>query len=70
MGTGGRFGYSTSQTNGPYFDVGIAIENMIQEVQKRKKKILIGIDEISKTDEMVKFASEYGRWPRKHTKTI
>ena len=64
MGTGGRFGYSTSQTNDPYFDVGIAIENMIQEVQKRKKKILIGIDEISKTDEMVKFASEYGRWLR------
>lgn len=49
---------------GLYFDVGIPIENMIQEVQKRKKKILIGIDEISKTDEMVKFASEYGRWLR------
>ena len=37
---------------------------MIQNVQKKGKKILIGIDEVSKSEEMIKFASEYGRWLR------
>lgn len=37
---------------------------MIQAAQKKGKKILIGIDEVSKSQEMVKFASEYGRWLR------
>ena len=37
---------------------------MIQKVQKKGKKILIGIDEVSKSQEMIKFASEYGRWLR------
>lgn len=64
MGTGGGFGYSTSDSGDKFFDIGIEVEGMIQEAQKKQKKILIGIDEISKTDEMVKFASEYGRWLR------
>ena len=37
---------------------------MIKTVQNDEKKILIGIDEVSKTNEMIKFASEYGRWLR------
>ena len=37
---------------------------MIQAAQKKGKKIFIGIDEVSKSEEMVKFASEYGRWLR------
>ena len=32
---------------------------MIQAAQKKGKKILIGIDEVSKSEEMIKFASEY-----------
>lgn len=32
---------------------------MIQAAQKKGIKILIGIDEVSKSEEMVKFASEY-----------
>lgn len=63
LGTGGGFGFS-SEKNMEFFDMGVEVENMIQQVQKRNKKILIGIDEVSKSDEMVKFASEYGRWLR------
>lgn len=63
MGTGGGFGYS-SETDRTFFDIGVEVETMIQAAQAKKKKILIGIDEVSKTSEMVKFASEYGRWLR------
>lgn len=63
MGTGGGFGYTT-EAKDPFSDIGVEIENMIQEAEDQGKKILIGIDEISRTDEMVKFASEYGRWLR------
>ena len=63
LGTGGGFGFS-SEKNMEFFDIGVEVENMIQQVQKKNKKILIGIDEVSKSDEMVKFASEYGRWLR------
>lgn len=59
-GTGG-FGYSKDNN---YFDIGVELETMIQRVQKKGKKILIGIDEVSKSQEMIKFASEYGRWLR------
>ena len=45
-------------------DIGVEVETMIQAAQKKGKKILIGIDEVSKSEEMIKFASEYGRWLR------
>lgn len=61
LGTGGGFGYSKDNN---YFDIGVELETMIQRVQKKGKKILIGIDEVSKSQEMIKFASEYGRWLR------
>ena len=45
--------------------IGVEVETMIQAAQKKGKKILIGIDEVSKSEEMIKiFASEYGRWLR------
>ena len=37
---------------------------MIVQAQEKGKRILVGIDEVSKTTEMIKFASEYGRWLR------
>ena len=37
---------------------------MIKEVGQKGKKIFIGVDEVSKTEEMIKFASEFGRWLR------
>lgn len=63
FGTVGGFGY-TKDNNKDFFDIGVEIESMIQKVQKKGKKILIGIDEVSKSQEMIKFVSEYGRWLR------
>jgi ABC-type dipeptide/oligopeptide/nickel transport system ATPase component len=47
-----------------FFDIGVDIEEMLQAAQKKGKKILVGIDEVSKNVEMIKFTSEYGRWLR------
>ena len=63
MGTGGAIGY-LSEKEDVFFDIGVEIEGMIQQVREQRKKILIGIDEVSKTAEMIMFASEYGRWLR------
>lgn len=63
LGTGGGVGYSAEKED-PFFDIGVEIETMIQQAQENGKKILIGVDEVSKTSEMVMFASEYGRWLR------
>lgn len=63
LGTGGGIGLS-SEKEDALFDIGVEIEHMIIEAQKKNKKIFIGIDEVSKTTEMIKFASEYGRWLR------
>ncbi len=63
LGTGGGIGFSTENDNS-FFDIGVEIEEMFSMVQKKQKKILIGIDEVSKTKEMVQFASEYGKWLR------
>lgn len=63
FGTGGGIGYSLEKDNA-FFDIGVEVESMIQRAQEKGKKILIGIDEVSKTPEMIKFASEYGRWLR------
>ena len=63
LGTGGGIGYASEQEN-EFFDIGVEIEIMLQQAQENGKKILVGIDEVSKTSEMIKFASEYGRWLR------
>jgi hypothetical protein len=63
LGTGGGVGYS-EEKEGRFFDIGVEIETMIQQAMGQNKKILVGIDEVSRTSDMVKFASEYGRWLR------
>ena len=63
LGSGGGFGYSSEKGN-DFFDIGVEVETMLQQAQKKGKKILVGIDEVSKSSEMIKFASEYGRWLR------
>lgn len=63
LGTGGGIGYP-SEKEDVFFDMGVEVESMIQQAQEKGKKILVGIDEVSKTSEMIKFASEYGRWLR------
>lgn len=63
LGTGGGFGFSSEKGNEP-FDIGIAVEEMLREALKHGKKILIGIDEVSKTKDMEIFALEFGKWLR------
>ncbi len=63
LGNGAGIGYTTENDN-KLFDVGVEIEEMLKVVQSKDKKILIGMDEIYKSDETVMFASEYGKWLR------
>ena len=63
LGTGGGFGFSSEKGDEP-FDIGIAVEEMIKAASMQRKKILIGIDEVSKTKEMEIFALEFGKWLR------
>jgi energy-coupling factor transporter ATP-binding protein EcfA2 len=62
LGTGGGLGVSSESED--FFDIGVELEDMIQSAQKKGKRILVGIDEVSKNEEMVKFASEYSKWLR------
>ncbi len=48
--------------DGMFWDIGVEVEGMIQQVQQ--KKILIAIDDVSKSPQMIKVISEYGRWLR------
>ena len=61
LGTGGGIGYAAEKED-VFFDIGVELESMIKQAQEKGKKILVGIDEVSKTTEMIQFASEYGRW--------
>ncbi|MBP3365707.1 MAG: hypothetical protein J6K96_01800 [Treponema sp.] len=63
LGTGGGLGIS-SEKEKIFFDIGVEIDDMLRIAQKKHKKILIGVDEVSKTDEMVSFTLEYGKWLR------
>lgn len=61
MGTGGGIEISASDDE-RYFDYGVELENLLKKVKSSNKKILVGIDEISKTPEAVAFVSEFGKW--------
>lgn len=63
FGTGGGIGFATEK-DATFFDIGIALEEMLQNVNDKGKRVLIGIDEVSKTKEMIVFASEFGKWIR------
>lgn len=62
LGSGGGIGITSDSEEIP--DIGVAVENMLQEADKKGKRILIGIDEISRTPEMIVFAAEFGKWLR------
>ncbi len=61
FGTGGGIGYS-AQKDEKYFDTGVEIRKMLDVAKKKKKKILICVDEVSKTNDMIVFALEFGGW--------
>ncbi len=47
-----------------FFDIGVELDQALQELHSQKKKALIGIDEVSRSPEMEAFASEFGKWLR------
>ena len=61
LGSGGSIGI-TREKDDKYFDIGIEIKKMLEAAAEKKKKILICVDEVSKTPEMVVFALEFGGW--------
>ncbi len=63
LGSGGGIGVSSTNDNS-IFDIGVEIDGMLKEFKDKGKKILIGVDEVSKTSEMIIFASEFGKWLR------
>ncbi len=63
LGSGGGVGLSETESE-KLFDIGTELDEMIKEAIKNGKKILIGVDEVSKTQEMTIFASEFGLWIR------
>ena len=63
MGTGAGIGYSSSG-DPSLLDYGIEIKRALRTMRSRGKKILIGVDEVSRTEAMVQFASEFGEWLR------
>ncbi len=63
LGSGAGIGLNTEKEN-KLFDVGAEIEEMLKSAKEKGIKILIGMDEIYKSDETVMFASEYGKWLR------
>ena len=63
LGTGATVGVSASKGD-DFFDVGIELDEALKNMTEKGKKLLIGVDEVSKTKEMVIFAAEFGKWLR------
>ena len=63
LGNGGSIGLSKSD-RGEFFDIGVELDSMLETAARKGKKILVGVDEVSKSNEMVVFASEFGKWMR------
>ena len=61
LGTGGGFGFS-GDAEDKFFDIGIEIKKMLDIVKTERKKILICVDEVSKTPDMVVFSLEFAGW--------
>ena len=62
LGTGGGIGFEKEGQD--HLDTGIALETALNKATVSGKRIVIGIDEVSRTPEMIEFASEFGKWLR------
>lgn len=56
-------GLSQAEQRG-FFDIGVELDAMLERARIQGRKILIGIDEITRAPECVAFASEFGKWLR------
>ena len=63
LGAGANVQVTSDNQNG-FFDVGIELDEALKELTQKGKKVLIGIDEVSKTKDMLVFAAEFGKWIR------
>ncbi len=45
-------------------DIGVELDEMLRIATQKGKKILVGVDEVSKSEEMIVFAAEFGMWLR------
>lgn len=63
LGTGGGIGLSKTE-NEDFNDIGVELDGMLKKSTEKGKKILVGIDEVSKTEYMIEFAAEFGKWLR------
>jgi len=61
FGFGGGIGYSKT-IDDRYFDYGVEIRKMLDIVKEENRKIMICIDDVSKTPDMVVFALECSGW--------
>ena len=61
FGTGAGIAYASTEDD-KFFDYGAAIKKMLKELQKERYKVLLCVDEVSKTTEMVTFSLEFGEW--------
>ena len=63
LGTGGGIGLS-AENPGFTGDIGVEIDHILAREGAKGYHFLIGIDEVSKTPEMIIFALEFGKWLR------
>lgn len=63
MGTGAGIGITASGED-RFYDPGVEIEKLLKKAKEGHKKILIGVDEISRNQNVVAFVSEFGKWLR------
>ena len=61
LGNGAGFGVSTEGRD-DLFDIGFEIEKMLKGAQGQGRKVLIAVDEVSRTKYMVEFSLEFGKW--------
>ena len=62
MGNGGGLGFNKERDT--EIDSGVELDNCFQKLMGSKTKILIGVDDVSRTKYMIEFASEFSKWLR------
>ena len=63
LGTGGGVGLTASESKA-IIDIGVELERLLKKAKESQKRILVGVDEISKTTDVITFVSEFGKWLR------
>lgn len=61
LGAGGGIGFGREKDD-HYYDIGIALKQMLELLRKKNKRLMICVDEVSKSPEMMVFAMEFGGW--------